>query len=96
MEGEALFKAAVMGAQCVRLSISIRSITTYGREGGKMKRHLASLIFFALVSIVLTHAPYARAEEDTGGAESGQKAVKEIEVDEARVIMRRRKGAPSS
>ncbi|MGH7849821.1 MAG: hypothetical protein ACREOP_05945 [Thermodesulfobacteriota bacterium] len=31
-----------------------------------MKRHLASLIFFALVSIILTHAPYARAEEDTG------------------------------
>jgi rhodanese-related sulfurtransferase len=58
-----------------------------------MKRHLASLIFFALVSIVLTHAPYARAEEDTGGAESGQKAVKEIEVDEARVIIEEKKGS---
>lgn len=58
-----------------------------------MKKQLASLIFFALVSIVLTHAPYARAEEDTGGAQSGQKAVKEIEVDEASVIIEEKKGS---
>lgn len=58
-----------------------------------MKRHLASLIFFALVSIILTHAPYARAEEEGSGEQSGQKAAKEIEVDEARVIIEEKKGS---
>ena len=59
-----------------------------------MKRRLASLIFFALVSIILTHAPSARAEDEGSGAQSGQKAVKEIEVDEAHVIIEEKKGSP--
>ena len=94
MPGEALFTGAEIGAQCARLSISIRSITPYGRVGGKMKRRLASLIFFTLVSIILTHTPSARAEDEGSGAQSGQKAVKEIEVDEAHVIIEEKKGSP--
>ena len=58
-----------------------------------MKRRLASLIFFTLVSIILTHTPSARAEDEGSGAQSGQKAVKEIEVDEARVIIEEKKGS---
>ncbi|MCI0481161.1 MAG: rhodanese-like domain-containing protein [Candidatus Dadabacteria bacterium] len=58
-----------------------------------MKRRLASLILFAIVSLILTHAPWARAEDDTGGAQDGQKAVKEIEAEEARVIIEEKKGS---
>ena len=59
-----------------------------------MKRRLAWLIILTLVSIILTHAPSARAEDEGGGAQSGQKAVKEIEVDEARAIIEEGKGSP--
>lgn len=58
-----------------------------------MKKRLASLILFAIVSLILTHAPRARAEEDTGGAQDGQKAVKEVEAEEARVIIEEKKGS---
>lgn len=62
--------------------------------GGKMKRRLAPLILFAIVSLSLTHALRTSAEDDAGGAQEGQKAVKEIEVDEARVIIEEKKGSP--
>lgn len=58
-----------------------------------MKGRISYLIFFTLVSIMLMHAAHAGAEDDTGGAQSGPKAVKEIEAGEARVIIEEKKGS---
>ncbi len=93
MPGAAPVTAAEIAALYARLNICICSVTPNGREGGKMKSHLASLILLAIVSLILTHAPWTRAEDDTGGAQSGPKAVKEIEAEEARVIIEEKKGS---
>lgn len=55
-----------------------------------MKKRTASLIFFALISLTAGYAQIAR------GDESGQpqKAVKEVDAEEARVIIDEKKGSP--
>lgn len=93
MPGAAPVTAAEIAALYARLIVFIRSITPNFRGGRKMKGRISYLIFFTLVSIMLMHAAHAGAEDDTGGAQSGPKAVKEIEAGEARVIIEEKKGS---
>lgn len=58
-----------------------------------MKKLIASLIFFALISLGPGYVQILRADE-SGQAEKAQKTVKEVGIDEARVIIEERKGAP--
>jgi rhodanese-related sulfurtransferase len=58
-----------------------------------MKRRIAYLILFSLISVIAPHGPYARADEQ-GSGESAQKTVKVIEAEEARVIIEEKKGSP--
>ncbi|MEW6144443.1 MAG: rhodanese-like domain-containing protein [Thermodesulfobacteriota bacterium] len=58
-----------------------------------MKRRIAYLIFVMLVTLAAEHGPYSRADEQ-GSGESGQKPVKVIESEEAKVIIDENKGKP--
>lgn len=58
-----------------------------------MKRQIAVLIFFALISLNAGYAPYARGDE-SGQAQSAQKGVKEVDAEEARVIIEDKEGSP--
>jgi rhodanese-related sulfurtransferase len=58
-----------------------------------MRKRTASFIFITLISLAFAHGHYVRADEH-GQAESGQKAVKEIEAEEALVIIEEKKGKP--
>ena len=56
-----------------------------------MNKRIAVLIFFALISLNARYSPYARGDE-SGQAQSAQKAVKEVGAEEARVIIEDKKG----
>lgn len=58
-----------------------------------MKKRTASLIFFALISLTAGYAQLARGDE-SGQPQSPQKAVKEVDAEEARVIIEEKKGSP--
>jgi len=58
-----------------------------------MKKRIALLIFFAIISLTAVHAQTAR-EDESGQTQSSQKAVKEVGVEEARVIIDEKKGSP--
>lgn len=58
-----------------------------------MKRQIAVLIFFALISLNAGDSQFARGDE-SGQAQSAQKAVKEVDAEEARVIIEDKKGSP--
>ena len=58
-----------------------------------MKKRTASLIFFALISLTAGYAQLARGDE-SGQPQRPQKAVKEVDAEEARVIIEEKKGSP--
>jgi hypothetical protein len=58
-----------------------------------MKKRIASLIFIAFISLTAGYAQVARGDE-SGQPQSPQKAVKEVDAEEARVIIEEKKGSP--
>jgi rhodanese-related sulfurtransferase len=58
-----------------------------------MKKRTAYLIFIALISLTAGYAQVARGDE-SGQPQSPQKAVKEVDAEEARVIIEEKKGSP--
>ena len=78
--------------RCV-LDLVLISVQADGIIAGvKMKKRIAVLIFFALISLNAGYSHFARGDE-SGTAVNAQNVVKDVDAREARVIIENKKGS---